>query len=669
MSRGTPGVVLNLDDTDESRYRKTRILRRMGLEVVECATGAEALRLTRELLPDVVLCDVRLPDMSGLEVCRQIKQENATAMIPVVQISATFLTERDEAEALRHGADIYLTESLEPRELETTVGVLLRLTRTEAGLRENERRWKRLTESDVVGILIGENDRIVEANHQFLAMVGRSPEEVASGALSLIQLSAPEHRETTRRAIDQVLERGSCPAYEEEYLRPNGTRVAVTMSATVVDASRRRWLGLVLDVSDRKRLELEREETLSRERLARSQAEQATRLKDEFIANLSHELRTPMNIIVGWTHLLRSGRLDEAQRSRAAESIERAARSQAQLIEDLLDVSRIATGKFSLQMREVELGPIVTLAAESLRLVAQNKNVTLSLALERGPMRVLGDADRLQQVLWNLLSNAVKFTPSGGRVSVKLNREDSTAHIVVADTGIGITPEFLPFVFDRFRQADATSTRQHSGMGLGLAIVRHTVTMHGGTVDADSAGLDRGATFTVRLPLLTASDSLAAEADGAAGRPRAHPTPSLRVLLVEDDPDTREVIGSALAQEGFVVTPAGSASEALEHLGRCQPQVIVSDIGMPAMDGYEFMRQVRTRNPEGGGLTPAVALTAYAGQQDAARAYASGYQAHLPKPVDPDALRAVILNIALPRAQAPGLQAEPPQGARPVSRP
>ena len=654
MTRDKANLILNVDDTDETRYRKTRILRRMGLEVIEAATGTEALRLTRELLPDVVLCDVKLPDMSGLEVCRQIKQETATALIPVVQISATFLTERDEAEALRHGADIYLTEPLEPRELETTVGVLLRLTRTEAGLRENERRWKRLADSNVVGILIAENDRIVEANERFLAIVGRTAEEVGSGALSLIELSAPEHRETTRRAIHQVFERGACPAYEEEYLRPGGARVAVTMSATMVDPARRRWLGLVLDVSDRKRLELEREETLARERLARSQAEQATRLKDEFIANLSHELRTPMNIIVGWTHLLRGGRLDEAQRTRAAESIERAARSQAQLIEDLLDVSRIATGKFSLQMREVELGPIVTLAADSLRLVAHTKHVTLSLALDPGPMRVLGDPDRLQQVLWNLLSNAVKFTPSGGRVSVTLQREGEAARIVVADTGIGITPDFLPFVFDRFRQADATSTRQHSGMGLGLAIVRHTMTMHGGTVHADSAGLDRGATFTLKLPLLTPSEPIAQDGACADTRPHSPPTPALRVLLVEDDPDTREVIGSALSQEGFVVTAAGSASEALEHLDRQQPQVIVSDIGMPAMDGYEFMRQVRTRKPEGGGLTPAVALTAYAGQQDAARAYASGYQAHLPKPVDPGALRAVILNIALPRADLSG---------------
>lgn len=647
VARTAASVVLNVDDTDETRYRKTRVLRRMGLEVVECTGGLEALRLAKELLPDVVLLDVKLPDMSGLEVCRRIKEESTTATIPVVQISATYLTEKDEAAALEHGADIYLTEPLEPRELETTVGVLLRLSRTEAGLRENERRWKRLADSNVIGILIGEGDRIIEANERFLAIVGRTIEEVASGALSIIELTAPEQHELTRRAIAQVLDRGSCAPYEKEYLRPNGARVAVTVGATLLDARRGRWLGLVLDVSDRKRLELEREETLARERLARSQAEQATRLKDEFIANLSHELRTPMNIIVGWTHMLRSGKLDAAQTTRAAEAIERAARSQAQLIEDLLDVSRIATGKFSLQMREVELSAIVTQAADSLRLVAQSKNVVLSMELEEGRIRVLGDPDRLQQVLWNLLSNAIKFTPSGGKVSVTLQREGAAVRVVVSDSGIGITPEFLPFVFDRFRQGDATSTRQHGGMGLGLAIVRHTVTMHGGTVQADSAGLDRGATFTVILPLL--ADSPAAALETSAGTPRAplQPTPALRVLLVEDDPDTREVIGSALAQEGFVITTAESAAKALELLEHYQPQVIVSDIGMPATDGYEFIRQVRSRGLERGGLTPAVALTAYAGQQDAARAYSSGYQAHLPKPVDPAALRAVILHLGL----------------------
>jgi signal transduction histidine kinase len=246
-------------------------------------------------------------------------------------------------------------------------------------------------------------------------------------------------------------------------------------------------------------------EALARERAARVQAEEATQLKDEFLANLSHELRTPMNIIIGWAHLLRTGPLDDTQKQRATEAIERAARSQAQLIEDLLDVSRIVTGKFRLVMRELDAEGVLKLAIDSLRLVAQSKQLTISLIQDSGDARINGDPDRLQQVFWNLLSNAVKFTPAAGRVEVRLQLDAQSVSIRVSDTGVGIDADFLPFVFERFRQADSTSTRQHSGMGLGLAIVRHVVELHGGTVRADSAGEGQGATFTVTLPRLAAS--------------------------------------------------------------------------------------------------------------------------------------------------------------------
>jgi signal transduction histidine kinase len=372
-------LIINCDDSADTRYTKTRVLRRAGYEVIECGTGAEALQKTRELMPQLVLLDVLLPDMSGLDVCRRIKEDVVTGTIPVIQISATFLTQDHAREALEQGADIYLTEPLEPRELETVVSVLLRLAHTEAGLRE----------------------------------------------------------------------------------------------------------------------------ALARERAARAQAEEATQLKDEFLANLSHELRTPMNIIIGWADLLRTTPLDEAQKQRAVEAIERAARSQAQLIEDLLDVSRIVTGKFRLVMQDMDVGRVLWLASESLRLVAQSKQITLNLARDDMDARINGDPDRLQQVFWNLLSNAVKFTPAGGRVDVHLKTSTEHVSITVADSGVGIDPDFLPFVFDRFRQADSTSTRQHSGMGLGLAIVRHVVELHGGSVRADSAGEDQGATFTVTLPRIT----------------------------------------------------------------------------------------------------------------------------------------------------------------------
>ena len=463
-------LILNCDDTVDMRYTKTRVLRQSGYEVVECDNGTDALKKTRELMPDLVLCDVQLPDMSGLEVCRRIKEDAVTGIIPVIQISATFVTKEHQREALKYGADIYLTEPLEPKELETVVSVLLRLARTEAGLRE----------------------------------------------------------------------------------------------------------------------------ALARERAARAQAEEATQLKDEFLANLSHELRTPMNIIIGWSHLLRTGPLDDAQKQRATEAIERAARSQAQLIEDLLDVSRIVTGKFRLVMQDVDVGRVLQLAIDSLRLVAQAKQLTITLSREGEAARISGDPDRLQQVFWNLLSNAVKFTPAGGRVDVRLKPDAENVSIAVTDTGIGIDPAFLPHVFERFRQADSTSTRQHSGMGLGLAIVRHVVELHRGSVSADSAGEGRGSVFTVTLPRLTKEQSaLRPEGGESVTDGSSLPLPPVRVLLVEDDPDAREVTAAGLTKSGFEVHAVSGAVKALELLDVWLPDVVVSDIGMPGMDGYEFVRLLR----------------------------------------------------------------------------
>ena len=514
-------LVLNVDDTPQHRYAKTRILKNAGYQIIEAETGAEALRLAREQLPQLVLCDVSLPDMSGIDVCRQLKRDPLTASIPLIQISATFIAESDEREGLKGGADIYLTEPLEPKELETVVTVLLKLRRTE-------------------------------------------------------------------------------------------------------------------------------QEALERERAARAQAEEATRLKDEFLANLSHELRTPMNIIIGWAHLLRQGPLNEQQKLRAAEAIERAARSQAQLIEDLLDVSRIVTGKFRLSLAEVDIGAVLAQAVESLRLVAHAKQVVLTLTRTQDCPVVLGDPDRLQQVFWNLLSNAVKFTSAGGSVDARFEQTGTDVRIRISDTGIGIAAEFLPYVFDRFRQADSTSTRSHTGMGLGLAIVRHVVELHGGSVSAESAGENAGSTFIVTLPLSRAPWAGAAppEAPDApdAGEPPAVAS-GTRVLLIEDDPDAREVAVAGLQRAGFELRSAGSAREGLAILERWKPDVVVSDIGMPGMDGYEFVRELRSRPIELGGALPALALTAFARLEDVARARANGYDGHVPKPINPQDLARAIVDL------------------------
>jgi signal transduction histidine kinase len=393
-------------------------------------------------------------------------------------------------------------------------------------------------------------------------------------------------------------------------------------------------------------------EAHAREREARRQAEEANRLKDEFLATLSHELRTPLNAILGWSQMLRAGRLDAATTARALETIERNARSQAQLIADILDVSRIITGKLRLQLGPVELPRIVETVLDSVRPAADAKSIRLTVGLEPLSALVLGDADRLQQVIWNLLSNAIKFTPRDGHVHVELRQPDSgNVELRVSDTGVGIRPDFLPYVFDRFRQAESTTTRTHGGLGLGLSIVRHLVEQHGGTVQVESPGEGQGAAFLVRLPVRPAAEAAAA-ADQRPGEeereePRSlPPLDGVHVLVMDDEPDTRDLVETVLSHSGAQVTAVPSTAEALEALDRLRPDVLISDIGVPGEDGYSLMRKVRAREPERGGQMPALALTAYARTEDRVQALAAGFQMHVAKPVDPTELVAAVASLA-----------------------
>jgi signal transduction histidine kinase len=383
-------------------------------------------------------------------------------------------------------------------------------------------------------------------------------------------------------------------------------------------------------------------DALDREASARAAAEAANHTKDEFLATLSHELRSPLGAILNWTSVLRSAELPPAQRARALEAIERNTRLQVKLIEDLLDVSRIISGKMALDLALVDLGAVVDGALESVRPGAEAKGVTIVATIDRAAA-VSGDAARLQQVVWNLLSNAVKFTPRGGRVTIRLDGVDGHARIRVVDTGAGIDPAFLPHIFERFRQADTSTTRTQGGLGLGLAIVRHLVELHGGSIEAESQGAGRGSTFTVLLPLAGDGDVRPSERRCPTGRDVENglengPPPSalagLHVLLVEDDPDAREAMVAVLQRCGATVTAAGSAAEGCAALDRRVPDAIVSDIAMPQQDGYAFIRAVRCRPAERGGDVPAVALTAYATDADQRRTAEAGFQAHLKKPMD-----------------------------------
>ncbi|HEU4535162.1 MAG TPA: ATP-binding protein, partial [Polyangiaceae bacterium] len=386
-------------------------------------------------------------------------------------------------------------------------------------------------------------------------------------------------------------------------------------------------------------------------------AEEANRTKDEFLAVVSHELRTPLTAILGWAKMLSSGALDAAQAGRAVATIERNARAQAQLVEDLLDVSRITTGKLKLAVGPLDVGLAIDAALEVVRPAAEAKGVRLLPVLDREVGPLLGDPDRLQQVVWNLLSNAVKFTPKGGRVVVRLERVDSSCVITVEDTGRGIEREFLPHVFERFRQAEAATTRAHGGLGLGLAIARHLTELHGGTIEAQSDGPGRGAAFVVRLPISplrrAAPPALAPSARGAPGEAGAAGSfdcppaiEGLRVLVVDDEADARDLLSSMLAHCGAEVRAAASAAEALGLVRRWRPDVLVSDVGMPGEDGYALLERLRALPAGEGGATPAVALTAYARTEDRTRALLAGFNMHVPKPIDPGELLIVVANVA-----------------------
>jgi len=396
----------------------------------------------------------------------------------------------------------------------------------------------------------------------------------------------------------------------------------------------------------------EREKLLRRERLLRADAERSARLKDEFLTTISHELRTPLNAIIGWSSLLRRGTLDQAMTERGIAAIERNATSQAQLIEDLLDVSHIVSGNLHLDVKPITLSAVIKAAMDSVQPAADARGIQLHTIFDPAVDQINGDAGRLQQVIWNLLSNSIRFTSREGHVTIKVEGADSMAQITVTDTGEGISEEFLPFVFDRFKQADGSITREHGGLGLGLAIARYLTEMHGGTITAASAGKGRGATFTIRLPLAIVAGVVAVNSAKEAATelpPRELPDiQGIRVLVVDDDADTREMLRTVLERHGARVTTASSARDTLAVLPALKPDVLVSDIGMPEEDGYALIRRVRALSSEQGGDIPAIALTGYVRVEDRIRALAAGYQMFVPKPVEIGELSAIIADLVEP---------------------
>jgi PAS domain S-box-containing protein len=396
---------------------------------------------------------------------------------------------------------------------------------------------------------------------------------------------------------------------------------------------------------------------------AKRAAEEATLAKDEFLAVVSHELRTPLTAILGWARMLKGGELDESNSLRAVEIIERNAESQTQLIEDLLDFSRIISGKLRLEVRPIELASVIEAAIDVVRPAADAKGINLQVDLDTGAGPVSGDPERLQQVLWNLLSNAIKFTPKGGRVEIRLARINSSVEITVSDTGQGISAEFLPYVFERFRQADHTTTRRYGGLGLGMAITKHILELHGGTIRAESGGEGQGATFILRLPLIIAHNEERSAASSAPAQRALASDEHVRetelarldgvhVLVVDDESDVRDLLVMILTQRSAVVTAVGTVAAALEKLQLMKPDLIVSDVEMPNEDGYSLIRKVRALEERHGERIPAIALTAHTRSSDRLRALSAGYQMHIPKPVEPVELITAIANL-INRRQSP----------------
>ena len=618
---------------DDSRMRgilEMLLAKRWDVEVA--ADGREALDKVRRHVPDLILADLVLPKVNGYELIREVRANARTCTVPIVVVSG-LAEEADRMRALEEGATDFLVKPFSERELYLRVSTQIETAMLrESTLREGATHLRAVLDGALDAVIAMDAAGLVTYwNPQAEATFGWTAEEAAGRKFGEVVL-APEKRGAVPTAGGRA---------ETEGIRKDGTRFPLELSIIAESDTASAFTVFARDVGGARAAEEEKNRVVE-------QSREISRAKDEFLSLLSHELRTPLSAIVGWAHMLRTAELDEATRGRAIETIDRNAKVQNQLIEDILDVSRIVAGKFHVEMRTVDLERVIEAARDTVAQAAAGKKVDLQVTIEPGLPPTVGDPDRLQQVAWNLLTNAIRFTPAGGLVTLALARGDDAFELTVRDTGAGIDPAYLPHIFERFKQGGAPGPRQKGGLGLGLSIVRHIVELHGGTVEARSEGADKGATFVVRLPAKElAEDKVAPLAhergDDMAAAPRLD---GLRVLVVDDEPDARNLIAAVLEGRGAVVSLAASSKEAVDMLRKERPEVVLSDISMRDEDGYEFIRKVRSLPAAEGARTPAAALTAYGRLEDRMKALGAGFQLHVAKPVDPAELIAVVATLA-----------------------
>ena len=674
-SKPATAKILMVDDRASNLLALEAILQPLGSALVRANSGEEALR---RLLDDdfaLILMDVQMPGMDGFQCAKIIKERPRTKHIPIIFITAISRDLANVFHGYETGAVDYLMKPFEPEILRSKVSVFVDLFRLQEQIREqaaliqqkereelqrrNEERFRTLTDSMPLSVVACRPDGVPFYCNRFwreyAGLVGKPGETIASPGLihederEMVATSWAEAVRTRRAFETQYrIRRASDKAFRWHLAR----------AVPELDDHRRvlGWISTLIDIHEQKLAADARGELLEREKRAREAAEAANRMKDEFLATVSHELRTPLTAILGWIRMIRTGMLDEAKIPRALETIERNAVAQTDLIEDILDVSRIITGKLRLKMRGIDMAAVTRAAMDTVRPAADSKSVSLDENIAEDLGKFVGDPDRLQQVIWNLLSNAIKFTPKDGRVTLRVARVSSHVEIEVQDTGSGIAPDFLPYVFDRFRQEDGASTRQHGGLGLGLAIVKHLVELHGGTIAARSEGPGKGATFLVRMPIRAIQIVEPAQpfvprvagsdpSDGPEA-PNALSLEGLNVLFVDDQPDARELVSELFRHYGATVTAVADTGEAYRLFQAAPPDVLVSDIGLPDNDGYSLIRKVRELPAKRGGRVPAVAVTGFARAEDSKKALAEGFQVFLTKPVEPAELVSLVASLA-----------------------